>query len=779
MPEEVRRLALWLRQLTRNNTVRDLERRLGSPKKTLWGQYLAGEKVIPAGVLERLVTELAEPLRREKLLDVGHALRRAAEEALLHPSLPNPRPAHGPGDVAALQHRLVLALEGQMRAERAGHRADSLVQMLIRINAVLQDQCQRLAVERDQALAESRTAAVAEARARLWEAGRQLQQAARELARARRERTHAEQIRIAAQRAAEEYRRALEDLRVRTAEQAAAHEPAALAVPAERDTTVEDAGLLLERVSAELDGQAEDLAQLSAQMGLTPGTGDEDERAGGRVVRGEVVDNPDNAATSADDTQVEPAGQAGPAVSPAEAAASAGGAPGTRGTVGAPLTRPDAPQVAGAAEGPGESVIDGVGLSPEMEGRALGRRGFLSMTAALAGTATLGGGAFLLEQALGPHSSRRPSTSSSSHRSTGPAGRTTRLMPKIAWSVPVTAQAISACARGVLAVGQSAPLFEPLTVSAFDPATGRKRWSATTSSNSLSYAAAGDAAAYCLNGDTVEALEWTKGQRLWSAPAVRVPSDHSLSDSGVYLGKGRLYAWFAYSTAGGDNSAGAVYAYGLDGRKQWSAPVGPIVVPPVEADGVLYIGSEDNHLYALDTTTGKTRWSVPFPGDVVTPAVIGATVAVGASGPNVSNLLFGVTTSGKRSWTASGVILDNNGPISTTLVAADHVFVSSSQSALYATSTAGKAAWSFPKGTARGADGGQALSSAPTLLGDTVYFFINGTLIALDAVTGTKKWDLPFPSTMNGWTKNPWFMSPYGNTLYCTEGYRVAAVHVP
>ncbi|WP_225102841.1 hypothetical protein [Streptomyces sp. CoH27] len=96
--------------------------------------------------------------------------------------------------------------------------------------------------------------------------------------------------------------------------------------------------------------------------------------------------------------------------------------PGTRGTADAPLTRPDAPQAAEAAEGHGESVLDGVWLSPETEGRAPGRRWFLSMTAALAGTATLGGGAFLLEQTLGPHSSRRPSTSSSSHKSTGPAG---------------------------------------------------------------------------------------------------------------------------------------------------------------------------------------------------------------------------------------------------------------------------------------------------------------------------------------------------------------------
>ncbi len=303
LPEEVWRLALWLQQLTRGHTVRTLEQKFGTPKKTLWGDYLSGKKVIPAGVLERLVNDLVEPRLIEKRLAQGNDLRRAAEATLLRPARQVPVPTAGYGEVKVLQTKLVAALEGQVKAERAEHRANSLVQMLIRINVVLQDQCARLSVERDRALAEARVMAVTEAHSQLKEAERQLTQAQQELDRARQERTQAEEIKIAAQRAAEEYRRALEDLQAKVAEQAAFREQrATVDVPKGPDRTLQDSAVLLERVTAELDDQAEDLAHLREEMGLAPAPSGQAEQQSVRIVPGMVVDNADTVPGAARDT---------------------------------------------------------------------------------------------------------------------------------------------------------------------------------------------------------------------------------------------------------------------------------------------------------------------------------------------------------------------------------------------------------------------------------------------------------------------------------------------
>ena len=70
---------------------------------------------------------------------------------------------------------------------------------------------------------------------------------------------------------------------------------------------------------------------------------------------------------------------------------------------------------------------------------------------------------------------------------------------------------------------------------------------------------------------------------------------------------------------------GNVYAVGLDGTEQWRYPTGGAVrSSPVVADGVVYIGSTDGSLYALDAQSGALRWNVPL-GSAVnsSPAVTG------------------------------------------------------------------------------------------------------------------------------------------------------------
>ena len=79
----------------------------------------------------------------------------------------------------------------------------------------------------------------------------------------------------------------------------------------------------------------------------------------------------------------------------------------------------------------------------------------------------------------------------------------------------------------------------------------------------------------------------------------------------------------------GDPAHSGVYA-GSGPRKlqgvKWKFPTGSRVVSsPVYRDGILYFGSDDNNLYAVDASTGLQKWKYATQGPVPSsPAVFGA-----------------------------------------------------------------------------------------------------------------------------------------------------------
>ena len=80
---------------------------------------------------------------------------------------------------------------------------------------------------------------------------------------------------------------------------------------------------------------------------------------------------------------------------------------------------------------------------------------------------------------------------------------------------------------------------------------------------------------------------------------------------------------------------GTVYAgsrdnhlYALDaqtGQEQWRFEADDSVGPPAVANGTVYVGSEDSHLYAIDVQTGQEQWRFEA-DDVGLPAVADGTV---------------------------------------------------------------------------------------------------------------------------------------------------------
>ena len=105
--------------------------------------------------------------------------------------------------------------------------------------------------------------------------------------------------------------------------------------------------------------------------------------------------------------------------------------------------------------------------------------------------------------------------------------------------------------------------------------------------------------------------------------------------------------------AGSDDS----HVYALDagtGELRWSFGTGGAVrSSPTVAAGILYVGSDDNHLYALDAGTGELRWEFDT-GDPVQyqPAVHEGIVYLNARAGDVHKLHALDAVSGERIWVA-------------------------------------------------------------------------------------------------------------------------------
>ena len=160
---------------------------------------------------------------------------------------------------------------------------------------------------------------------------------------------------------------------------------------------------------------------------------------------------------------------------------------------------------------------------------------------------------------------------------------------------------------------------------------------------------------------------------------------------------------------------------------------------PAYADGVLYVGSWDSYLYAVDARTGKEKWrfhggedplihnQVGFQGS---PAVANGVVYTGCRD---SNLYAIDAATGKEKWH-----FNNQGSwvISSPAVAQGKVIFATSDSSLYYVLDAetGK--------TIVKQQGKAYVFSSPAVAGDVVFQgVLNGTLVARDLASGEVLWD--------------------------------------
>ena len=160
--------------------------------------------------------------------------------------------------------------------------------------------------------------------------------------------------------------------------------------------------------------------------------------------------------------------------------------------------------------------------------------------------------------------------------------------------------------------------------------------------------------------------------------------------------------------------------------------------PSIAADGTIYVGSDDNNLYAV-TPTGKAKWTTPF----ATGGIIKSTPAVGADGTiyvgSYDGNLYAVYPDGALKWSfAIGGQIQSSPTIGTD--GTIYVGGSTSQN-LYALNPDGTQKWAFATGGAIG-------YSSPAIGTDgTIYIGAqDGKLYAVNA-NGTARWTKPFATT--------------------------------
>ncbi|CAG6395541.1 PQQ-binding-like beta-propeller repeat protein [Streptomyces cocklensis] len=205
------------------------------------------------------------------------------------------------------------------------------------------------------------------------------------------------------------------------------------------------------------------------------------------------------------------------------------------------------------------------------------------------------------------------------------------------------------------------------------------------------------------------------GQQIWAfATDDEVHTAPAVANGVVYFGSN-------------DKNLYAVDA--ATGRKRWSFPTdNALYSSPAVANGVVYVGTHDNNLYALDAATGEKRWAFPTGSTIDSPPVVAGDVVY--VGSNDENLYAVDAVTGKKRWSFR---CRKDGMVEARpTVVGGTVYVASWDDYLYALDAAtGRKRWEFATG--------DYVDSSPAVAGGLVYVS-SDRLFAVDAATGKQRW---------------------------------------
>ena len=179
----------------------------------------------------------------------------------------------------------------------------------------------------------------------------------------------------------------------------------------------------------------------------------------------------------------------------------------------------------------------------------------------------------------------------------------------------------------------------------------------------------------------------------------------------------------------------------MTGTVKWKFTTGGAIEASLAVvNGVVYVGSDDDNLYALDATTGALIWQFRTGGNVSSrPAVLNGAVYFGSSDNNVYALDI---TNGMLHWKfTTGAMVNQSG----VTLSQGILFVGDRDDNLYAIDAAsGNLKWKYTT------NGISLEQSTPTIYNGTVYvagwyniqnFSQGGSLYAIDEQTGSLVWE--------------------------------------
>jgi len=331
----------------------------------------------------------------------------------------------------------------------------------------------------------------------------------------------------------------------------------------------------------------------------------------------------------------------------------------------------------------------------------------------------------------------------------------------------------------------------------------RVKWSFPTGDRIVSSPVYKDGVIYFGSDDgNVYAVDAVDGHQLWkqktggpvsSTPAIGVETLYVVSyDGKLYALDLRTGATRWKFATGGERRFEAKGLHGMQPKTQTIADVFDVFLSsPVLADGAVYFGSGDGHVYALDAATGDLRWKFET-GDVVhaSPAYADGVIFVGSW----DSYFYAIDArTGSEKWRFHGgedpLIHNQVGFQSSPAVVNGMVYTGCRDSNLYALDAAtGKEKWRYNAGgswvisspaVARGkvifgtsdsslylvvdAEAGKPLVqqqgkafvfSSPSVAGNVVFVgVLNGTLEARDLSSGELLWEFQTDASKrnNGW----------------------------
>ena len=202
--------------------------------------------------------------------------------------------------------------------------------------------------------------------------------------------------------------------------------------------------------------------------------------------------------------------------------------------------------------------------------------------------------------------------------------------------------------------------------------------------------------------------------------------------------------------------SGDGYLYAVDaesGEQEWTYEAGDAIESsPTVVDESLYIGSRDGNLHHIDVLTGQSRWTADIGYAISTssPTVLDNTIYMGSGrlgGAEGGGLYAVEVDSGEIEWSIETERFVRSSPV----VVDNTVYTGTEEGILYAVDTlTGEEEWTI--------DTGGRIGSSPTIVDGTIYIgtrgdpsgvvdegTVPGSFLAVDADSGDVQWTFTIP----------------------------------